>query len=139
MLTELFGYTVVERHEEGVRFRGAGGLESELFVVEKDGPVERPGRGSIHHIALKVADEQELKQWEQNIRDFGLQTSAIIDRYYFKSLYVKLVGHIIFELATDGPGFLRDGTIETLGEKLDLPDFLEPHRAEIEADLKPID
>lgn len=139
LLTQLFGYEVVTREQEGVVFRGAGGLESELFVVQQDGPVERPGRGSIHHIALKVKDEHELEQWAQKIRDFGLQSSGIIDRYYFKSLYVKVVGHIVFELATDGPGFLRDGNVETLGEQLDLPVFLEPHRADIEADLKPID
>lgn len=139
LLTELFGYTVVERSEEGVRFRGNGGLESELFVVQKDGPVERPGRGSIHHIALRVKDEAELKAWDERIRNVGLLPTKVIDRFYFKSLYVKLVGHIVFELATDGPGFLRDGNIETLGQQLDLPDFLEPHRADIEADLEPID
>lgn len=139
VLTELFGYEVVARTEEGIRFRGDGGLETELFVVQQDGPVERPGRGSIHHIALSVKDEQELAAWEERIRTFGLVPTQIIDRYYFKSLYVNIVGHIIFELATDGPGFLRDGHIDTLGQQLDLPDFLEPHRADIEADLEPLD
>ena len=66
------------------------------------------------------------------------QTSGIVDRFYFKSLYFRESNGILFEIATDGPGFLRDGNIETLGEQLDLPDFLEPKRAEIAAKLKPI-
>lgn len=139
VLTELFGYREVARDESGIRFQGTYGLASELFVVQKDGPVERPGRGSIHHVALRVKDEEELRAWAARIESFGLMPSPIIDRYYFKSLYVKIVGHIIFELATDGPGLLRDGDIEHLGEKLELPDFLEPHRTDIEADLTPID
>ncbi|MEE1132983.1 MAG: VOC family protein [Caryophanon sp.] len=139
ILTELFGYNVIARDDNSMRVRGAGGLESELLVVKQDGAVERPGRGSIHHIALRVADEDELQAWHDKIVQFGLVSSGVVDRYYFKSLYVKLVGHIIFELATDGPGFLRDGNIETLGQALDLPAFLEPHRADIEADLHPID
>jgi glyoxalase family protein len=65
--------------------------------------------------------------------------SGIVDRFYFKSLYFRESNGILFEIATDGPGFLVDGDINTLGEQLDLPDFLEPMREDIVAKLKPID
>ena len=68
----------------------------------------------------------------------GFQSSGIIDRFYFKSLYFRESNGILFEIATDGPGFTVDGDVEHLGEKLDLPPFLEDQRAEIEANLAPI-
>ena len=70
---------------------------------------------------------------------FGLQTSGEVDRYYFKSLYFRISFGILFELATDGPGFTADESLDTLGERLALPPFLEPQRAEIEANLRPLD
>ena len=69
----------------------------------------------------------------------GFQSSGIIDRFYFKSLYFRESNGILFEIATDGPGFTVDGDVEHLGEKLDLPPFLEDQRAEIEANLAPIE
>jgi glyoxalase family protein len=68
----------------------------------------------------------------------GVRTSGVVDRYYFKSLYFRISNGILFELATDGPGFASDEPLETLGERLALPPFLEPRRKEIEANLKPV-
>ena len=72
------------------------------------------------------------------LRSIGIQTSGIIDRYYFRSIYFREPNGILFELATDGPGFTVDEPLEQLGERLALPPFLEPHRADIEAHLKPL-
>ncbi|MNP04257.1 putative ring-cleaving dioxygenase MhqA [compost metagenome] len=108
------------------------------MVKQQDGPSEKPGRGSIHHLAIRVRNVEELAYWEAQVRQRGFHTSGIVDRFYFQSLYFRESNGILFEIATDGPGFLRDGDEETLGEQLDLPDFLEPRRAEIEGKLHPI-
>jgi glyoxalase family protein len=95
--------------------------------------------GSVHHAAFRVRDEAELRAWADKLDAVGLPNSGIVDRYYFKSLYFRVSQGILFELATDGPGFATDEPEENLGAKLALPPFLEPRRAAIEAGLKPID
>lgn len=84
-------------------------------------------------------DEKDLQEWDQKIKSYGYQTSGVVDRYYFKSIYFREDNGIMFEVVSDGPGFTADSTIEELGTKLDLPPFLEDRRAEIEANLAPID
>ena len=80
-----------------------------------------------------------LDEWDGRMRRFGFPTSGYVDRYYFESVYARVTPQILFELATDGPGFMGDEPYETLGEKLSLPPFLEPKRAEIEKLVRPID
>ncbi|MEK4628941.1 ring-cleaving dioxygenase [Solibacillus sp. FSL R7-0682] len=139
-LTELFGYTAIEQTENTKLFQSvAGEMFGEIYAIKQDGPSEKPGRGSIHHLAIRVKNDEELNFWNEQVKKRGFQTSGIVDRYYFKSLYFRESNGILFEIATDGPGFLRDGDIETLGEQLDLPDFLEVRREEIMTKLKPID
>ncbi|MNZ87272.1 putative ring-cleaving dioxygenase MhqA [compost metagenome] len=138
-LTELFGYTIVSQSETEALFQSVEGeVFGEILVKQQDGPSEKPGRGSIHHLAIRVRNVEELAYWEAQVRQRGFHTSGIVDRFYFQSLYFRESNGILFEIATDGPGFLRDGDEETLGEQLDLPDFLEPRRAEIEGKLHPI-
>jgi len=139
-LTDMFGYTEVSRTEEEAIFQSIQGEPfGEIVVRYLDGPTERPGRGSIHHLAIRVKDEAELAYWEEQVKRRGFHSSGIVDRFYFKSLYFRESNGILFEIATDGPGFTIDGDIETLGEKLDLPPFLESRRAEIEEILQPIE
>lgn len=140
-LTDLFGYTEISRTEDEAIFQSIEGeVFGEIVVKSLDGPSEKPGRGSIHHLAIRVKNDEELIFWEQQVRARGFQQTGIVDRYYFKSLYFRESNGILFELATDGPGFTVDGDdIETLGEKLVLPPFLEERRAEIEKVLKPIE
>ncbi|WP_060203847.1 ring-cleaving dioxygenase [Sporosarcina koreensis] len=139
-LTEMFGYTEVSRTEEEAIFQSVQGeVFGEIVVKFLDGPSEKPGRGSIHHLAIRVKDEKELAYWDGKVRERGFQSSGIVDRFYFKSLYFRESNGILFEIATDGPGFTIDGDIETLGEKLDLPPFLEERRKEIEEKLQPIE
>ncbi len=116
-----------------------GGAGKELHVYEqpKLGRA-RLGHGGVHHVAFRLRDEQEQAYWLDRLSGFGVPNSGEVDRFYFKSLYFRISGGILFELATDGPGFHADEPLESLGERLALPPFLEPRRAQIEAGLKPL-
>ncbi|HDR8159230.1 TPA: ring-cleaving dioxygenase [Bacillus cereus] len=139
-LTDIFGYIEVSRSDEEAIFQSIKGEAfGEIVVKYLDGPTEKPGRGSIHHLAIRVKNDAELAYWEEQVIQKGFHSSGIIDRFYFKSLYFRESNGILFEIATDGPGFTVDGDVEHLGEKLDLPPFLEDQRAEIEANLAPIE
>jgi glyoxalase family protein len=117
---------------------GEGGPAAELHVIEQKGPMARQGAGGVHHVAFRTPDEAQYEAWAQRLNELGVRNSGAIDRFYFRSLYFREPNGILFEIATDGPGFATDEPMETLGEKLALPPFLEPRRAEIEAGLKPL-
>lgn len=93
----------------------------------------------MHHVAFRVPDEKGLNEWIERLQEFGLPNSGYVDRFFFKSLYARLAMPILFEIATDGPGFMGDEPYETLGEKLSLPPFLEGKREEIEKQVRHID
>ena len=116
------------------------GPHSELHVaVEPELPRARLGAGGVHHVAFRTPNENEYHQWHERLETMGVRNSGEIDRYYFRSLYFREPGGILFEIATDGPGFSVDENKETLGERVALPPFLESHRESIVANLKPID
>jgi glyoxalase family protein len=116
-----------------------GGPAAELHVIEsKDLPMARQGAGGVHHVAFRTPDEAQYHAWTQRLNEFAIPNSGEIDRFYFRSLYFREPNGILFEIATDGPGFATDEPMATLGEKLALPPFLEPRRAAIEAGLKPL-
>jgi glyoxalase family protein len=118
---------------------GQGGPAAELHVIEQKGlPMARQGAGGVHHVAFRTPDEAQYHAWTQRLRELRIPNSGEVDRFYFRSLYFREPNGILFEIATDGPGFATDEPMEVLGEKLALPSFLEPRRAEIEAGLKPI-
>lgn len=117
---------------------GPGGPGAELHVAVDGGSPARQGAGGVHHVAFRVPDAEQYAAWEQKLEKFGVHSSGPVDRYYFRSLYFREPNGVLFELATDGPGFAVDEPKETLGEKLALPPFLEHRRAEIEAHLKPL-
>jgi len=117
-----------------------GGPNKEVWViVEPDKGGARQGAGAVHHVAFRVSDFDEQKDWNTRINSSGLRTSGYVDRFWFKSIYFRISNGILFEIATDGPGFGVDEDMETLGEKLILPPFLESRREKIEANLKPIE
>jgi glyoxalase family protein len=119
--------------------KGEGNLGAELHVLEaKDMPVAEQGAGGVHHLAFRTPDEAQYHAWTQRLNELRVPNSGEIDRFYFRSLYFREPNGILFEIATDGPGFATDEPMEALGEKLALPPFLEPRRAAIEAGLKPI-
>jgi glyoxalase family protein len=111
---------------------------AELHVLEDKGSPARQGAGGVHHVAFRTPDETQYHAWTQRLTDLRVPHSGEIDRFYFRSLYFREPNGILFEIATDGPGFATDEPLATLGEKLALPPFLEPRRAAIEAGLKPI-
>ena len=118
---------------------GEGGPTAELHVIENaDLPAARQGAGAVHHVAFRTPDEAQYHAWARRLTELGIPNSGEIDRFYFRSLYFREPNGILFEIATDGPGFAADEPMETLGEKLALPPFLEPRRAQIEAGLKPL-
>ncbi|MEJ1158708.1 ring-cleaving dioxygenase [Prosthecomicrobium sp. N25] len=118
---------------------GPGGAGAELNVaVEPDLPPARDGAGGVHHVAFRTPDYDGLRGWTDRVRGFRVPSSGEVERYYFRSLYFREPNGILFEIATDIPGFAADEPMETLGEALSLPPFLEPRRASIEANLKPL-
>lgn len=119
---------------------GKGGNGASVIVEHNQTlPEARQGFGTVHHAAFRVDDRTILDKWDERMRSFGFQTSGYVNRYYFESLYARVAPQILFEFATDGPGFMGDEPYETLGEKLSLPPFLEPKREEIERKVRPID
>ena len=127
-------------HTVHVYEMGAGGPHAELHVaVRPDLPPARPGAGGVHHVAFRTPDDQQYHAWNDHLNHFGLQSSGEVDRYYFRSLYFREPGGVLFEIATDGPGFGVDEDPATLGEKVILPPRFERRRAQILAGLKPID
>jgi glyoxalase family protein len=117
---------------------GQGGPQAELHVaVRPDLPAAHPGSGGVHHVAFRSPD-QDYDAWTSRLRELGVPNSGKVDRFWFRSLYFREPNGILFEIATDGPGFAVDEPEDRLGETLVLPPFLEERRAEIEAGLKPL-
>jgi glyoxalase family protein len=119
---------------------GPGGPGATVLVdVRPDFPRARQGSGGVHHIAYRTPTFEEHEAWQQHLEASGIQVTPVIDRFYFHSIYFREPGGVLFEIATDGPGFATDEDPAHLGEKLALPPFLEPYRAQIEAGLKPLE
>ena len=119
---------------------GEGGAAAELHVAVQPGlPIAQQGAGAVHHVAFRTPDAEGIRQWAERLRDMRVPSSGEVERYYFRSLYFREPGGNLFEIASDTPGFTVDEPLETLGEGLSLPPFLEPRRKSIEAGLKPLD
>jgi glyoxalase family protein len=118
---------------------GPGGPGAELHVAVQPGlRAASPGAGGVHHVAFRTPDAQ-YEEWADRLNTLGIPNSGEVDRFWFRSLYFREPNGILFEIASDGPGFGVDEDQDTLGEKVVLAPFLEPHRAQIVAALKPID
>ncbi|MEJ9219039.1 ring-cleaving dioxygenase [Paenibacillus glucanolyticus] len=119
---------------------GEGGNGAQV-VVEYNAvlPRAQQGFGTVHHAAFRVEDRSVLEHWIKRLDDFQFHTSGFVDRFFFQSLYARVAPQILFEFATDGPGFMGDEPYETLGEKLSLPPFLESKREQIEGMVRQID
>ncbi|HRE21752.1 MAG TPA: ring-cleaving dioxygenase [Rhabdaerophilum sp.] len=118
---------------------GGGGAAAELHIAEEPhlAPA-RQGAGGVHHVAFRTKDAAEYAYWVDRYTALGLRSSGPVDRFYFRSLYIREPNGILFEIATDGPGFHADEPKESMGTRLSLPPFLEGRRAEIEAGLAPL-
>ncbi|GCE10646.1 ring-cleaving dioxygenase [Tengunoibacter tsumagoiensis] len=147
VLTDVLGFrqsrhyqlSAEEGHQMYVFETGEGGPGTEVHVEARpNGRNGRLGIGGVHHIAFRTPTPEEHQLWRERIAQVGLGVTPVIDRFYFKSIYFRVPGGVLFEIATDGPGFATDEDIEHLGETLALPPFLEAQRAEIEKGLTPI-
>jgi len=139
-LQDIFGYTEAAASDKEIIMQSIEGeIFGEILLKEEAGNAERPGRGSIHHLAIRAKNEEDLRIWDEKIKEKGFVSTGVVDRYYFHSLYFRDANRIMFEIATDEPGFTVDSSIEDLGSKLDLPPFLEDKRQEITNKLKPIE
>jgi glyoxalase family protein len=141
LLSETFGYRLVD--ESGNRFRFVSGDDSAPgriidLLCQPDTAMGRVAAGSVHHIAFRAKDEAEQLEWRERLVDLGYNVTPVIDRIYFHSIYFREPGGVLFEIATDPPGFTLDEKLEELGTHLRLPPWLEPARSEIEQILPPI-
>jgi glyoxalase family protein len=119
---------------------GEGGNGASVIVEKNiDARPGLQGFGTVHHAAFRVEDKEVLLEWLERMEQAGFHSSGYVDRFFFESIYVRVAPGILFEWATDGPGFMGDEDYETVGEKLSLPPFLEPNREQIEAMVRPID
>jgi glyoxalase family protein len=118
---------------------GGHGPHAELHVaVEPNLPQGRQGAGAVHHVAFRTPDA-DYDAWAERLNEFGVPNSGKVDRFWFRSLYTREPNGVLFEIASDGPGFGVDEDLATLGEKVVLPPFLESDRERIVANLKDID
>ena len=141
LLTENFGYRLID--ESGNRFRFASPDDSapgrivDLLCLPDTG-MGRVAAGSVHHIAFRAKDDAEQLQWREHLVDLGYNVTPVMDRVYFHSIYFREPGGVLFEIATEPPGFTLDEQLEELGTHLRLPPWLESARSEIEQILPPI-
>lgn len=141
VLEQVLLFKEIDRTDNVYLFEvGEGGNGAQIIAEHLEGVGDaRQGYGTVHHVAFRVEDRAALDEWIERLPQFGLQTSGYVNRHFFESLYARVSPQILFEWATDGPGFMGDEPYETLGEKLSLPPFLEPKRASIEKSVRPID
>jgi glyoxalase family protein len=134
-----FPHSDNSKHTVHVYEMGPGGPAAELHVaVQPDLPVAQLGAGGVHHVAFRTPD-QDYEAWAERLNTLGIPNSGEVDRFWFRSLYFREPNGILFEIASDGPGFAVDEDEATLGETVVLPPFLEPRRAEIVANLVPLE
>jgi glyoxalase family protein len=137
MLTDTLGFTTAQEHEGRARFGVTDGGPGRIVdvVADRSGPEGLVAAGTVHHIAWRAPDDDTQVRWRGEIVEAGLGVTDIIDRQYFHSIYFREPGGVLFEIATDGPGFTADEPLLELGRKLKLPPWLEPRREDIEAHL----
>ena len=144
LLTDVMGYEEVGHEtangEERLRLRAPGDARGAVLDLKRsDAPsIGRQGAGSIHHIAFRALDDDDQLDWRERLMAAGMDVTPVIDRQYFNAIYFREPGGVLFEIATDPPGFTRDEPLEHLGEALKLPVQYEASRARIEQILPPL-
>lgn len=135
-LLDTMGFERTDARGDRTRFRAAGDRAAVVDLVERPGMSRAGGGiGSVHHVAFRVPDDETQEAWQAALRERGLHATNVKDRQYFRSIYVREPGGVLFEFATDGPGFEVDESVDELGETLKLPPWLEADRERIEAAL----
>lgn len=140
VLTDIFGYTLVDRKANKSRFATGAAASANIIdlVEEPDGPDGYVAGGTIHHVALRVKSNETLNYFRERILSRGFNITPKTDMAYFSSFYFREPGGVLFELASDDPGFTADETVEELGTQLKLPARLEYMRDKLEHNLPPL-
>lgn len=144
VLTDIFGYEAAGSQTEGgmerLRFAAPGDARGAVIdILRSDAPsIGRPGAGTIHHVAFRAEDHDTHLAWREALLSQGHAVTPVIDRQYFDAIYFREPGGVLFEIATDPPGFAVDEPVETMGTKLMLPAQHERLRERIERVLPPI-
>lgn len=138
VLAEL-GFERVDAAGDRTRYRATGDRAAVVDLLDSDHDRGRQGPGTVHHVAMRARDGDEQAEWQAALRDAGLDVTEVKDRQYFTSIYFREPGGVLFEIATDGPGFDRDESVDALGSELKLPPWLEADREEITSALPPLD
>ena len=140
LLTDLMGHEHIGEDGGRLRFRGGDTEAGAVVDLLTSGSTERGrmGRGSVHHVAFRARDEDEQLSWRETIATAGIPVTTVQDRNYFRSIYFHEPGGVLFEIATDDPGFMADETEEKLGSEIKLPEWLEGRRGELESRLPPL-
>ncbi|MCG6892991.1 MAG: VOC family protein [Desulfobacteraceae bacterium] len=141
LLTDLMGMRLEKQEGNRYRYAMADPASAGTFydiVVDPDTPAGRPGGGTVHHIAFRTADDAAQASWQSALRTAGVPVTEVRDRNYFRSIYFHAPERVLFEIATDPPGFGVDEPVARLGESLKLPTQLEPMRTDIESSLPPL-
>ena len=140
-LLTAFGFDLIAEEEGRRRFAlNQRSTSAHVDVIERpDGQFGEIAAGTVHHIAFRAANEEEQLLWRRQLVDLGLHVTPVVDRQYFHSIYFREPNGILFEIATDGPGFAIDEPVEQLGGSLKLPERFEPQRKSIEQVLPPIE
>jgi len=137
---ETLGYESVAQEGDRTQYRTTGNRAAVVDVLDRpDAPRGQQGAGTVHHIAFRTPDTQTQEEWREPLSELGLQVTPQKDRQYFKSIYFREPGGILFEIATDGPGFTRDESVAELGTELKLPPWLESDRGMLEERLPEIE
>lgn len=141
VLDEVLGLERAAESGARTRYRAAGeGAGTRLdLIVAPDAPAARTSAGTVHHVAWRAEDEEHQESLRRAAAKVGLDPTPPIDRFYFRSVYVREPGGVLFEIATDGPGFTRDEAPGELGSGLRLPPWLEERREELERELPPLE
>ncbi len=142
LLTQVFGYTKIDEDHHVHLYRTQGDGKRAVMLEISETPsleVGMTGAGTVHHIAFRADDQKHQMELRQKVVELGLSPTLAINRFYFQSVYFRTPAGILFEIATDGPGFTADEKEEDLGKRLALPPFLEPSRSEIEKRLMTIE
>lgn len=135
LLTGHLGFTHIEQEHDRHLYKTEAELGAVVEVIDQSGLNGRPGKGTVHHIAFRSADDEEQEDMRRRLINDGYHVTSVKDRRYFHSIYFHEPGGVLFEIATDPPGFEIDEQIENLGSELRLPPWLEDKRGEIEANL----
>lgn len=142
VLTTILSMRKVDKEDNNVLYEmGEGGNGASLIIeLTDDQKYSNQGYGGIHHIAFRVKDRKQIMKWTEYFNNKELRNSGYVDRFYFESLYAMIYPGLLFELATDGPGFIDDQeTYENLGETLALPPKFKDKREYVESIVKPFD